>query len=626
MSDMNVSSNVPLPLGNKGVPASNNYGTEGKAPTKTDGTSGYLSVKQALNELLVTNLEGGKAFAGNIVEEMQKWPVLTPPCENQLTSEAKFTATIGTLVKTTDKLSSADLLNRLQQLKSRELERRGQIDKLSSQYDHALEESAATTKALEGETEKLGTLKGEMDNLQATQGNADKEAVKLFKENPGLLVRAGYSADSDISGMDHAGLVQLASAALNAQQALEQNDDGFSDELSKTLNNIINNFSAVDPQIKAKQQEINEAEGKVQQLISESIDKTSAVTEVATRINELAGALLISVKSYDKELSNMATMSKLMAVLSNLIGKNSEENLKRNQDVYQKMQEARQKEIEKQMEEQQKNIEEATALQKKMSNISRIFGAVITAIGIVSALFSGGAGIAIAIIGLGLMAADKITQVTTGVSFMEQAMKPLMTKILQPLMSLIGDAITKSLIEDQHMDPAKAKMIGAILGAVLAVAVLVVSAIAGVKIAGKILPKLFPQLIKNLFEGMHKLGEKIGSFFVEHLPRVAAFMAKDSASAIAISTTGKITGVVLELVDASLQAHGNITVADFEEKATNAEAEIHISKAERDQLQKLLAMLTDYLADSMAQVKSVNNQIFAMLSKSGEAGRFVLRG
>lgn len=90
-------------------------------------------------------------------------------------------------------------------------------------------------------------------------------------------------------------------------------------------------------------------------------------------------------------------------------------------------------------------MRKAEELNRTMGCIGKILGAVLTVISVVAAAFTGGASLALAAIGVALMVADEVVKATTGVSFMEEALKPLMDKVLKPLMDLLGKAITKAL-------------------------------------------------------------------------------------------------------------------------------------------------------------------------------------
>ncbi|ELO24253.1 type III secretion system translocon subunit SctE, partial [Salmonella enterica] len=75
----------------------------------------------------------------------------------------------------------------------------------------------------------------------------------------------------------------------------------------------------------------------------------------------------------------------------------------------------------------------------------KVLGALLTIVSVVAAVFTGGASLALAAVGLAVMVADEIVKAATGVSFIQQAPNPIMEHVLKPLMELIGKAITKAL-------------------------------------------------------------------------------------------------------------------------------------------------------------------------------------
>lgn len=86
-------------------------------------------------------------------------------------------------------------------------------------------------------------------------------------------------------------------------------------------------------------------------------------------------------------------------------------------------------------------MRKAEAASKAAGCVGKILGAVLTVVSVVGAAFTGGASLALAAVGVGLMAADMVVKELTGVSFMEKAMKPLMDNILGPMIQGIGKGL-----------------------------------------------------------------------------------------------------------------------------------------------------------------------------------------
>lgn len=80
-----------------------------------------------------------------------------------------------------------------------------------------------------------------------------------------------------------------------------------------------------------------------------------------------------------------------------------------------------------------------------MGCVGKIVGALLTIASVIGAVFSGGASLALAAVGLALMVADEIVKAATGTSFIQQALNPIMEAVLKPLMEAIGKAISKAL-------------------------------------------------------------------------------------------------------------------------------------------------------------------------------------
>lgn len=164
-----------------------------------------------------------------------------------------------------------------------------------------------------------------------------------------------------------------------------------------------------------------------------------------------------------------------------------------------------------------------------MGCIGKVLGALLTIVSVVAAVFTGGASLALAAVGLAVMVADEIVKAATGVSFIQQALNPIMEHVLKPLMELIGKAITKAL-EGLGVDKKTAEMAGSIVGAIVAaiamVAVIVVVAVVGKGAAAKLgnaLSKMMGETIKKLVPNVLKqLAQNGSKLFTQGMQRITS--------------------------------------------------------------------------------------------------------
>lgn len=122
--------------------------------------------------------------------------------------------------------------------------------------------------------------------------------------------------------------------------------------------------------------------------------------------------------------------------------------------------------------------EKAEALNKTMGCVGKILGAVILAVSVIGAIFTGGASLALAGIGVALMVADEVYTAVTGESFMQKVMQPLM-KILQPVLQAFMNKISEILAR-YGVDPQTSKMVSMVVVSVAIAAAVVGLAVTGV--------------------------------------------------------------------------------------------------------------------------------------------------
>lgn len=210
------------------------------------------------------------------------------------------------------------------------------------------------------------------------------------------------------------------------------------------------------------------------------------------------------------QLNAGATMILLMMRFAELMGESAENKIEMEQELFRSMQAARQEYMEKKSEEYLEQVRQAEAASKAMGCIGKILGAVLMVVSIVGAAFTGGASLALAAVGVALMGADMLCKELTGVSFMEEAMKPLMDNVLAPMIQAIGkgiaDVLKKMGVDEKSADMA-GMIMGAIIGAVAMLALLVVVALVGKSAAGRVasaMGKMLGKLVNKMVPDMLK--------------------------------------------------------------------------------------------------------------------------
>ncbi|MFF7062398.1 type III secretion system translocon subunit SctE [Pseudomonas sp. NPDC008258] len=359
--------------------------------------------------------------------------------------------------------------------------------------------------------------------------------------------------------------------------------------------------------------------------------------EAQARLVESAGLgdkpVLDGIKN---QLNAAATMVLLMARFAALMGESAETKIEAEQELFRSMQAARQEYMEKKSEEYLEQVRKAEAASKTAGCIGKILGAVLTVVSVVGAAFTGGASLALAAVGVGLMAADMLVKQLTGVSFMEQAMKPLMDNLLSPMIQAIGKGIT-DLLKKAGIDAASAEMagmiMGAIVGAVAMVAVLVVVAVVGKSAAGRVAsamgnmfgklanemaPQMLKQAARAVSNGFSSVMTKArASIGLKSDPNSLGMYASRLAASVAVVEAGGVAAQsAMEIKSGIHQRNAAQHLADLEfAKVISEELKNHLSdmvqlfdqsmKAKDDAIKKAFSIQDSINSSSLSMARNI---------------------
>lgn len=347
-----------------------------------------------------------------------------------------------------------------------------------------------------------------------------------------------------------------------------------------------------------------------------------------------------------RHLDAGAQLAMVMALLSNAIYDSLTLSLQAKNEQAQQAQDIRIEKERAEAEERAKQAKKQEAMSKKVNCAMKILGALITAVSAVSAVFTGGASLALAAVGLAMMAADAVAKEITGTSLTERIMQPLMEHVLKPLIDALSKMVT-GLLESCGVDKDKAEQAGHIIGSVLGTVLMAVAAVAAMvvgkgaaekllkpllKMAQKMIGKMLPQVMKNLGSqgaavvsksfarmsrgignkvpaslrrGVSKLGgrERIGN----HLEQVGNLMtvgkaASDGGTRIAIADMAKKVGDMQVLIDLLMGQ-------DLIEKMRNSDVAKHTKAA-----MAILANLDSEMSNVLGADTSRNRFILNNLS------------
>jgi invasin B len=442
-----------------------------EAAGKAANTKAY----QRVADTALANLQGvdysGQSQGGN-ASVLGRPRLVAPPPSVEIvkkTSEDKFTLLMASLIALLGDVSMESLKLRMEILKSVAKAAAEGNKVLSEKYLSAVAELEAAVASACGSEERLAAAKA---NLESAQKELADAKAALDQTEPGSPEYA---------------------KALSARDLAQSKVTGAEQQLTKAG---ADNLAA----IKTAGEAAKKAEDLVKQLESLGLGDKPVVDGAKNQLNAAA------------------TMVLLMTRFAELMGESAENKIESEQELFRSMQAARQEFLEKKSEEYLEQVRKSEAASKTMGCIGKILGALLMVVSIVGAVFTGGASLVLAGVGVALMGADMLVKELTGVSFMEEAMKPLMDNIISPMIQAIGKGIT-DILKKMGVDEKSAEMagmiMGAIIGAVAMVAVLVVVVLVGKSAAGrvasamadmlgKVANKMVPDMLKQAARAVSK--------------------------------------------------------------------------------------------------------------------------
>lgn len=476
--------------------------------------------------------------------------------------------------------------------------------------------AATARKELSGAA-RMTELFGELNALFLSSGQAELEArISQFKEmakaQQDSAVKASKEFEASLEASTHTvaqrGTAQAA--AKHAKQRHKEAEAARSDaekaleKLQPTLESGPDSIVERENPAYAKARQVLEAKVQLLQIKTTALQQaeTALVAANQAAVNSIRHTAALETlalkigsdapKSADVLAaigSSTARLTLLMSELSKLIGKNSEDSMRNDKEMFEAMQVARQAALDKAAADFLVESAKAEHTAKVMGCIGKIVGALLTVVSIIAIPFTGGASAALAVIGIGMMVADKVVEATTGTSLTERIMSPVMEHVIMPMIKLLAKEISKAL-QSMGLPAEKAKAVAEVMAAiVVAIAVIVVVillSMVSAAVAAKIVAKMAPALLRSATRTLPGVMRKL-----------------TSTSAKKISNVANTAGSVIGTGGAVVTGAGSIAQGVFTKRASDHHAEIVVTTQILQQLQRYLQAAVE---DFSGKFKAVN--------------------
>lgn len=553
-----------------------------------------------------------------------------PAVQTPLTDDTSLTPT-GNLLKIVGKVNELFTSSSVQEMLS-------QLKNLKSRFASDTE----SYKALSSQLEKQGgEWAKDSDNLKAAQKHANE--LKTDEDSKQSSVKTAEEALS--------ALQKQAASAHPVPDTLKKQILAAGNAVTKAQADLATSHTAYENYLQSTLSPAMTAEQSSHALLNSTMQQATAFVHSVTS-QQLSA---IDAKS-KKDNEQCKTLTFLLAFMATLLNKSTNDDLEAKSELTQKMAESAAADAQKKAKEYEDQLRKAEEMSKTMGCVGKILGWLIVAVSCISAVFTGGASLALAAVGLALAIGDEVYQAATGKSFMQEATQPLMDHVIKPLMDKLGDVFAK-VLEGCGVSKDTAEMVGKIAGAVVAGVIL----IAGMVVGGKVLSKVFGAVMSKLggdvAEAVTETAAKdVAEVVGEELSGAAAREATETASKsimqrIMNSTLGqavkKVNGGLAEglgmdgvkagklaartnmalsgsqVANAAITTAGNIVVADKKIDAAKIEAELKESAALQEIISELLETSTESFKNLAALVNNIITRMDDAVKNQMAAGKSI---
>lgn len=625
MTELSINTNFKFPT------IQDNYKSESAVAAKTQATQLNTeqmdAARKIIEEKLVTQFDSAQ-FNDNALKPVLREPLNNAGTNPGLTTEKKsstdsYNELMAELIvllgdATIDNLKArAEMYTKISSENgSASEEVLAQVDAEEQAYDEAKLADAAAKQTVDMAQEQVNQLTGQLELLQQTKTELEKQIddPETTPEEAADLNKQLSNTNTQIA-QKQASLSEMQVTLTNAKRTSQETSSVLASRTAE-LNNSLNYLE----QLNKNGAQVNTAQ---EQSINGTTDKAAL----------------------------------LMAQMIAIMGETNEENMKANIAFAQKTQEAQQIKLANDAEEVEKEQEKSKQMQDTMGCIGKIVSAIVTVVSVVAAVFTGGASLAVAAIGIALMASDQIYQKVTGNdSFIAAALKPIVEHVLMPIIQAITNVIS-SVLEALGVSDE----VSEIIASVMAVVVMITGAVAA-SIAVKKLPikdlmsavgdALKPMLesvmgtltkvFKPLISGVGKLTNelenmlsKISNSIMKFIGQIFGDAGKSKINVlkeffddeVKIKSLGNklnLSADVLALTNAGIDSAGAISAGVFEQRISDVMADITKIMSASATMKLFTDGVVDQYSQTMTNINMLMNNAADMAGEEQNVGRAIL--
>lgn len=563
----------------------------GKAAAEAARTADFQKAGQeALAALMSVSYDSGEhrhSTAGSARPQLHAPPPRADG-NRQETDGDVFTLLMALISELFSEIDVNKLKNRLAMLQTMAGAKQQGLEKLSAEYNAAVEALAAAEEAVGGSQEKLEKLRERVQHFQGLLEESEARLAGLDPESPEYA--------SELARRD-----QLKGDLAEHTQTFQKATD---------------------------------AHLKVIEIANTAAKSVAAIT---ARVME-AGLVGPGVKAMqEKALGSSGQALLLRMKVIEMLGDAAQNKEELNQDVFLKLQAKIQEHMKLESEEYLEEVCKAEALQKTMGCIGKIVGAILTVATIAAGVLTANPVlIAVGVIGAAVMISDAVVKEATGVSFMEQAMKPL-TTVMQEAIKLFTELYTKLLIAvgvDEETAKDIAQIAGMIQGIASTIAAVALVAVVGVQVIGPMigaiaskLASVVAQAAPAAMQAMRQLATSLGNSMTQMLTQFRGFITHgaDPVTLARYAANLEIAQAVTEFGNVAVQGGLQIRSGMHQAQAAEHLAEVRVRMAISEEISSYLTQLVEEYGKAMQDRTRQIEQLFADMQLSHSVSLHMVR-
>jgi len=338
----------------------------------------------------------------------------------------------------------------------------------------------------------------------------------------------------------------------------------------------------------------------------------------------------VSARGDEKARTNAATLSELLAVLQEIIGKANDAKLEADTQLVQEVLRLREAENLRRSQEYQEELAKAEAAQKKMGCIGKIIGWVVTVVAVVAAPFTGGASMVLAGVGLALAIGSEL-----GFDLMGKIMEPIM-KLVMELVKAVGNVIG-DVLTSLGVDPAIADKIKDVLGVIAVAAMIIAAVVLTKKVAGteavkqlaqavtraisQAVSKALPQMLKSAARSVSSTVDDVARKVSETAGKA---LGRDPDTLASVAGTTMKASQALQFANQTSQGIGNVVIADMYITIAELMAKIEVGLVDSAILRELIQKILDYFIQTNNLVLDLFEKMTDVQTVQHETATFIV--